>query len=269
MEKWTRFHISCVGHPRIAPDFVEDMKAPLRRGVERLPRARAGRVPEGRRRHRDPVRAHRAGAQARRAAASREADLGRRLRAVRLDASSLASRRGQHAGLPTEIRKGYDTMQLVGWVKASGIATLPSERPSEILVDVDRHRRRRARSAVRARAAGARDQRVGVAAMSEQYLNLRAELWFKGREWFAKKDCNIAERRDARRGARAAAVQVHLERQAPGRVEGRHEEARRPSPNRADAFLLTLAGESITASEGSSHAHRVDEATASSLKSIV
>jgi phage terminase large subunit len=54
---WHTIHISCVGHPRITAGLPRRRGAPLRHRFERLPRPRAGRVPQGRRRHGHPSRA--------------------------------------------------------------------------------------------------------------------------------------------------------------------------------------------------------------------
>lgn len=250
-DKWLTFHISCVGHPRISPDFIDDMK---RRYTEDSNAYRVrvlGEFPTG---DDDTVIPFQLV----------EASLKRDVTPIHVrpiwgvdaarfgnDASALCKRKGNALAEKTEIRKGYDTMQVVGWVKGQWDVTLPSDRPSEIIVDsigigagvCDRL----AELGLPARGVNVSES----AAMSEQYINLRAELWFKGAEWFGKKDCNLL-------GDEALAgelVQPRFKYASNGKrqVESKDDMKKRgvASPNRADAFLLTLAGEHVTASGSS------------------
>lgn len=249
---WKTFHISCVGHPRIAADFVTDMARRYGEDSNAFRVRVLGEFPTG---DDDTVIPFQLV----------EASLKRDVTPIHVrpiwgvdsarfgnDASALCQRKGNALAAKTEIRKGYDVMQVVGWVKSEWDKTLPSDRPSEIIVDsigigagvCDRL----AELGLPARGVNVSES----AAMSEQYINLRAELWFKGAEWFGRKDCNLL----GDEALAAELVQPRFKYASNGKrqVESKDDMKKRgvPSPNRADAFLLTLAGESVTASGSSS-----------------
>lgn len=252
-DKWLTFHISCVGHPRISPDFIEDMARRYGEDSNAYRVRVLGDFPTG---DDDTVIPFELV----------EASLARDVQATLVkpiwgvdaarfgnDASALCKRRGNTLAEKTQVRKGYDVMQVVGWVKAEWDVTLPSERPSEILVDsigigagvCDRL----AELKLPARGINVSES----AAMNERFINLRAELWFKGADWFRAKDCNLAGD-DA---LAAELVQPRFKYASNGKrqVESKDDMKKRgvPSPNRAEAFLLTLAGESVTASGSSAN----------------
>lgn len=250
-DKWLTRHISCVGHPRISTDFIEDMGR--RYGVDsNAYRVRVlGEFPTG---DDDTVIAFELV----------ESSLKRDVQPTLVkplwgldcarfgsDASALYQRKGNTLVKPGEIRKGYDTMRVVGWVKHEWDTTLPSDRPSEILVDSigigAGVQDRLAELGLPARGINVSES----AAMTEQYINLRAELWFKGAEWFARKDCNLAN--DDALAAELVMPRFKYASNGKRQVESKDDMKKRgvPSPNRADAFLLTLAGESVTAAGSS------------------
>jgi phage terminase large subunit len=252
MAMWKTFHISCVGNPRITPDFFADVES--RYGLDSNEyRVRVlGEFPTG---DDDTVIPWEL----------IESSLKRDVQPHVVkplwgvdparfgnDATALCKRRGNVLEEKTAIRKGYDTMQTVGWVKAEWDATMPSMRPSEILVDsigigsgvCDRL----AELGLPARGVNVSES----AAMNERYFNLRAELWFKGRDYFDKKDVSL-------KGDELLAAELKMPRykyasNGKRQVESKDDMKKRgvASPNRADAFLLTLAAESVTAAGTSS-----------------
>jgi phage terminase large subunit len=166
----------------------------------------------------------------------------------------MGKRRGNSLVEKTDIRKGYDMMQVAGWVKSQWDACLPSDRPTEILVDsigigagvLDR---------LMELGLPARGINVSEsAAMTDLYTNLRTELWFKGREWFEKKDSNLLG--DELLAAELRGPRYKYASTGKKQVESKDDMKKRgvQSPNRADAFLLTLASENVAASGGAARA---------------
>jgi phage terminase large subunit len=253
MEMWEKFHISCVGNPRITPDFFADVES--RYGLESNEyRVRVlGEFPTS---DEDTVIPW----------SLIEASLKRDVAPFLVrpiwgvdparfgnDATALCKRRGNTLVEKTDIRKGLDTMQTTGWVKSQWDACQPSDRPTEILVDsigvgagvCDRL----AELGLPARGVNVSES----PAMESGCFNLRSELWFKGRAFFEKRDVNL-------RGDDLLAAELKLPRykyasNGKKQVESKDDMKKRgvPSPNRADAFLLTLAAESVTAAGSSSN----------------
>lgn len=158
------------------------------------------------------------------------------------DRSALAKRRGNVMLAPVQTWRGLDTMQLAGRINADYADTWADERPSEILVDVigigagvvDR---------LGELGLPVRGVNVGeAAAANDRYMRLRDELWFKGREWFAKRDCGLAD--DQALIAELTAPVYGFSSSGKIIVEPKDETKKRlgHSPDLADAFLLTLAG---------------------------
>lgn len=250
---WRTLHTSCVGHPRISDDFIEDMKgrygddsnAYRVRVLGEFPRADEDTI--------IPFEL---------LEASLKRDVQGNPRAAVIwgldvarfgsDASALAVRKGNVLLEPVEVWKNRDVMDISGRVKAKWDKLLPSDRPAEINVDVI------------GMGAGVVDRlqelnlpvrgiNVGeTASADDQYGNLRAELWFKGRDWFAARDCNLC----GDDSLMAELVSQKYRYRSNGKVEAlSKDEMKRlgqASPNRADAFLLTLASDHITMAHGSS-----------------
>jgi hypothetical protein len=107
-------------------------------------------------------------------------------------------------------------------------------------------------------------------ASNDRYERLRSELWWKGRLWFEKKDCAIhgdgwkwnkalqmweaapgVEWKDEFLAAELALPTFDYTSSGKISVEQKKVTMKRtgqPSPNRADAWLLTLASDAITLS---------------------
>lgn len=251
---WTQ-HVSCVGHPNVTPKFVDGMKSRYGEDSNAFRVRVLGEFPTG---DDDTVIPFEL----------MEAALTRDVRPLHVkpiwgvdcarfgnDTSALAQRVGNSLLKPVEERKGWDTMRVTGWVKAEWDATEPSQRPTEILVDVI------------GIGAGVCDRLIELklparginvsespSVFSERYLNMRAELWFKGRDWLAQKDCNL--KGDESLGAELVAPRFKYTSNGKIQVESKDDMKKRgvPSPNKADAFLLTLASESVSAISGSRQA---------------
>lgn len=251
---WYNVQISCVGHPRISADFVRqvantygELSNPFRvRVLGEFPLADDNTI----------MPATLIDAALTRDVAPlmvREVwglDVGR----FGSDPSALARRKGNVLVEPVETKLGFDTMQLTGWVKAKYDVLLPSQRPSDICVDVIGLG---AGVVDRLMELGLPVRGINVSEsptiFDERYANLRAELWFgRGLPWFEARDCNIAN--DI-----GLAYELKLPRKdytSTGRLlaesKAKMKERGVKSPNRADAFLLTLAVESATAAAGNS-----------------
>lgn len=164
------------------------------------------------------------------------------------DRTALVKRRGK---VVPEVPKGWrgkDTMQTVALLHEEWQATSTPDRPIRIFVDVIG-----IGSGVvdRLREMGLPVVGVNVAeasASKDQYFNLKAELWFKAKEWFAAKDCKIPKD-DLNPGGIALGSELAAPRYDFTKpknklmVEGKKELRDRglPSPDYADAFILTLS----------------------------
>lgn len=167
------------------------------------------------------------------------------------DSTALAKRRGNTQVGKVQKWKKLDLMQVVGVVKAEWDATPIEDRPLEILVDsiglgagvVDRLRELKL---------PARGINVSEApALKGSYGNLRTELWFLARAWFEKRDVKLAD--DEELIADLVSVR-YLPPDSTGklRVESKEQTKKRlrRSPDVADAFLMTFAGDAGVALYG-------------------
>jgi hypothetical protein len=158
------------------------------------------------------------------------------------DSSALAKRQGNTLLEPVQEWHGKDTVQLATLIFREFQNTHDDLKPREILVDEI------------GIGAGVVDQ-MGVlglpvrginvgesAANDERYMRLRDELWFMGREWFDGKACRIPN--DEKLIAELAGPTYDFAATGKIVVEPKKEMKKRglPSPNKADAFLLTFAG---------------------------
>ena len=87
--------------------------------------------------------------------------------------------------------------------------------------------------------------------MSGTYLNLRAELWFKLKDWLAAKDCKLPS--DSGLFSELVSPQYQFTSSGKMKIESKDEMRKRglPSPDKADAICLTLASDAATATFGS------------------
>jgi phage terminase large subunit len=269
MKDWRRIHISCVGHPRVADDFIQSMAAQHGEDSNEYRVRVLGEFPKG---DADTVIPRELA----------EAALRRDVTPLLVkpiwgldcarfgsDKTALARRRGNVLDRPVEEKAGWDTMQIVGWVKAEYDALPLSERPTEINIDsigigagvVDR---------LVELGLPARGINVSESpAMTDKYLNLRAELWFKGRDWLAARDCNLSD--DELLVAELVEPRYKYTSNGKRQVESKEDMKKRgkQSPNKADSFLLTLASEPIAAQDGPSQRRSWAQPLKRALKGIV
>lgn len=167
------------------------------------------------------------------------------------DCTTLAKRRGNTQTEPVKKWKKLDVMQVVGVIKAEWDETPAAERPAEILVDsiglgsgvVDR---------LLELQLPARGINVSESpALKGSYANLRTELWFLARQWFEKRDVKLAK--DEELIADLVSVR-YLPPDSTGKLRVESKEATkkrlRRSPDTADGFLMTFAGDAGTALYG-------------------
>ena len=159
------------------------------------------------------------------------------------DTSALAKRRGNVLLEPVREWKKLDLMQLTGRVVQIWHETPPEQRPGVINVDVigmgagvvDR---------LRELHIPVRGINVGEAASidDKRFMRLRDELWFKARDWFDARDCTMP--RDDGLISELVSPKYKIESSGKIKVESKDDMKKRGvrSPNKADAFCLTLAG---------------------------
>ncbi len=168
------------------------------------------------------------------------------------DRSALCKRQGNAILEPIKTWKNLDLMQLTGAVVAEYEVLMPSQRPREILVDsiglgagvVDR---------LRELNLPARGINVSESpAMGTTYRNLKAELWHKAKAWLEARDCWMPK--DELLVAELATVRYSFTSSGKIQIEGKDEIRKRglASPDRADAFCLTFAGDAVIGAYGSS-----------------
>ncbi|HET7111740.1 MAG TPA: terminase family protein [Gemmatimonadales bacterium] len=172
------------------------------------------------------------------------------------DRSALVKRRGTVVAKPVAWRD-KDLMQLSALVKAEFDGTAVQDRPVDILIDsiglgagvVDR---------LRQLGLPARGINVSeAAALTDHYVNLRAELWFKAKEFFTRQDCqlppDVPDDSAGSLGAELALLRYKFSRTAKFQVESKDEVKRRgyASPDLADALVLTFASTAATTLHGS------------------
>lgn len=252
---WRRIHISCVGHPRIAQDFIDDVARRYGRESNAFRVRVLGEFPTT---DDDTVipRELLEAARTRDIVPSPTAPVYWGYDVARFgdDESALAKRKGPVLREKVQTRKGLDLMQSVGWLKAEYDATPPAERPVAIFVDeiglgagvVDRGRE-----------VGLPVRGINVseasALNSDKYRNLRAELWFRGKEWFVARTCSLAD--DEYLIDELAMPRFTFTSNGKLQVESKSDMKKRgvASPNRADAFLLTLAEDATIAAGKATH----------------
>lgn len=159
------------------------------------------------------------------------------------DKGALAKRKGNVLTEPTKEWGGYDLMQTAGFIKYEWDETLVSNRPVAINIDAIGMG---AGVADRLRELGLPAFAINVSelpAMIQKYMHLKDELWFLMKDWFLKKNCNIA-------GDKKLLAQLPIVRfkyQSNGKIwlETKKELKSRgvPSPNAAEALSMTFASD--------------------------
>lgn len=165
------------------------------------------------------------------------------------DNSALCVRKGP---MVTELQtwKGLDLMELTGRIKARYDDEKLENRPIEILVDsiglgagvVDRLRE-----------LGLPVRGINVSespALKGTYQNLRAELWFKTREWLAERSCRLPK--DERLIDELAMVKYKISSSGKFQIESKEDIRKRGqgSPDVAESLIMTMASTAVTAMTG-------------------
>lgn len=166
------------------------------------------------------------------------------------DRSTLCKRKQNVVLEPVRVWRDLDLMQLTGALKTEWDDEEPSKRPTEILVDVIGIG---AGVVDRLRELGLPCRGVNVSespAIKDRYRNLRAELWFLAKEWFSRRDCRIPL--DSTLSAELTAPKYTFTSSGKLQVESKEEMKKRglPSPDAADAFVLTFAGDAAVIAYG-------------------
>ena len=168
------------------------------------------------------------------------------------DRSTLCKRQANIVTEPMKWWRDLDTMQLCGRIKAEWDMDI-GQRPLSILVDVIGYG---AGVVDRLRELGLPVRGINVSespALGDRFLNLRAELWFKARDWFQKRDCWLPKETADDEGLSRELVAVKYKvRDSSGKVqvESKQEMKKRglASPDFADGFVLTFAEDAATLS---------------------
>ncbi len=170
------------------------------------------------------------------------------------DRSSLAKRQGSILLEQVKFWREPDLMSTVGVIKSQYDTTQLDFRPTAILVDAIGIG---AGVADRLRELGLPARAINVAetaALSDKYRNLRAELWFRAREWFESRSVSIP--RDERKDNLISELTAPTYKFTSGGkyiAESKEDMKRRglKSPDLADAFCLTFAHNAARALHGS------------------
>jgi hypothetical protein len=87
--------------------------------------------------------------------------------------------------------------------------------------------------------------------MGGTYRNLKAELWYKAKAWLEARDCKLAK--DEVLISELATVRYTFTSSGKIAIEGKDEIKKRglPSPDKADAFVLTFASDAVAGMFGS------------------
>lgn len=166
------------------------------------------------------------------------------------DRTVLVKRKGKVVLERPLVVRDYDEMQVVGWLKREYDATVLHDRPVDICVDAIGFG---AGVAPRLRELGLPATGINVSetpALEGQYPNLRTELWFDGRKWFAGRDVMLPQRLAGRDEVMEDFIeelvsQTYEPPTSSGKVAATSKKLMKKkigrSPDAADAFLLTFA----------------------------
>lgn len=249
--EWTTFRVSCVDSPRVSEEYVKEMQT--RYGDEsNAYRIRVlGEFPRSDDDTMIPMELI-DGARQRDVTHNRFAPVVWGLDVARFgsDNSALCKRQANAVIEKIRIWKNLDLMQLTGAVVAEYEALEDGDRPSEILVDsiglgagvVDR---------LIELGLPARGINVSESpSFGTQYRNLRAELWAKAKAWLERRDCFLPN--DERLISELATVRYKFASNGKLQIESKDDIRRRglPSPDVADAFVLTFAGDAAVGLHG-------------------
>ena len=250
-EMWKCYRVSCLDSARVDPDFIADMKA---RYGEDSNAYRARVLGEFPRSDDDTL----ISLDLVEAAMVREIDLDPKARIVwgvdpaRFgdDSATLCKRWGKV--VPEKVRswKKLDLMQLTGAIHHEWNTTPIEHRPVVILIDViglgagvvDR---------LRELGLPVRGVNVGEQpSFGGMFVNLRAELWSKAKEWLQARDCRLPN--DERLTGELTLPRYDFHSNGKMRLESKEDMKKRgiSSPDFADSFVLTFADDAVIGISG-------------------
>ena len=139
------------------------------------------------------------------------------------DSSSLTKRKGNTVTEASRVWRNLDLMQLTGAVVAEYEAQKQEDKPESIMVDsiglgagvVDRLKE------LGLPAVGINVSESPSFSPNQTYANLKAELWYKAKAWFEKRDCRIPD--DSRLTAELATVRYTFSSTGKTRVESKED----------------------------------------------
>ena len=245
--RWRKYHVSCLDSPRVSDAFVEDIRSNFGEGSAQWSVRVLGEfatVDEDVILPRELVES----------AIGRDiypsgdyiwgVDVGRGG-----DPSALCIRQGRHVRGLQEFHL-RDTMALTRKIYAQWEILPENERPTSVCVDVIGLG---AGVADRLRELGLPVVDINVSetpAMKDKYPRLRDELWWKAREWFETRSVTIPDTPLGREFVEELVAPLQII-TATGKngAESKQDMKRRglPSPNMADAFIMSLALEGAIA----------------------
>ena len=264
---WTRT-VSCLDSPRVSSEYVEEMRERYGEGTNAWRTRVTGEFPV----HDDDtvIPLHLV-----ESAMHRDIEAADGVTAVWSldvahmgdDASVLCKRVGR---VVTDMRvwRKLDLMQLSGSVMAEYEALPPSEQPGQIFVDSSGLG---AGVADRLTELGLPVQGINVSespSMGTQYLNLRAELWFRLKAWLEARDCRLP--RDENLLSELSAPKYSFTSSGKIKIESKSDMKSRgmKSPDMADALCLSLSGDAAIALHGSSGASRWNKPIRRNLRGV-
>lgn len=251
---WKAIHISCVGHPRVSPDFIKQIRDTYGeesneyrvRVLGEFPRAGDDTLIP-----RDIIESA-AGREIAPPPPSTPIIWGLDCARFGDDLSALCKRQSFMVLEPIKTWAKLDTMELAAVIHNEYKATPVELRPAEILVDVINM------------GAGVVDRlymlglpvrgiNVSEGSTDKRYLNMRAELWWKARDWFYTKGVVLPEE-DTELVEELVRVRKKFSTTGRLQAESKADMKRRgeKSPDRADAFILTFASDHTTLVTGTS-----------------
>jgi len=252
--EWVTFRVSCEDSPRVSGDYISEMMSRYGEESNAFRIRVLGDFPRSDDDTIIPMELIE-GAKQRDVQTSQSAPMLWGLDVARFgsDSSSLTKRKGNVVIEPPRVWRNLDLMQLTGAVVAEYEAQKPEDKPDQILVDsiglgagvVDRLRE------LGLPAEGVNVSESPSFSPNQTYANLKAELWYKAKAWFERRDCRIPD--DSRLISELATVRYTFTSSGKTKVESKEDIKKRglKSPDCADSLILTFAGDAATAMYGS------------------
>jgi len=163
------------------------------------------------------------------------------------DRTALCKRQGQVVLEPCKTWQNKDLMELAGIILSEYEATRYSDRPVAIYIDSIG-----VGAGLADRLAELDLPAVGIAvsespSLKDKFMRLRDELFWKAREWFEGRDCQVPN--DETLISEITSVRYKYQSNGKLKIESKDEMKRRGqrSPDVADAFVLTFSAEGATA----------------------